>query len=120
MNFYRKMNHKLNQAGIDSFYIINGHAQLGKRFKPLLVKLVNHLCAVAELRRKSYGVEILNFRSSLDHNSEYGWTKLSVYVINEEGEEIFDFTSVASGQRSYWYMFKYLLKQFNRWLNAFA
>ena len=126
MNFYSKMLKRLNESGIylemnsfPSVYVINGQLKLGKKYKPLLVKLVNHLCAVAELRKKNYGTEVLTMRSILDYNAEDRWTKLSVYVYNMEGEEIFDFVSVAGSQRDIWYMFKYLLKEFNRWLYTF-
>lgn len=126
MNFYSKMLKRLNKSGIylemssfPSVYIINGQSKLGKKYKPLLVKLVNHLCAITELRKKNYRVEVLTMRSILDYNAEDRWTKLSVYVYNMEGEKIFDFVSVAGGQRDCWYMFKYLLKEFNRWLYAF-
>ena len=124
MNFYHKMVEKLNEAGIDfginqfySVYIINGHSRLGKKYKPLLVKLVNHLCAVAEMR-KSYRAEILDMRSSLDYNDNEAI--FSVYLQNEEGDIVFDFKATKEGEHPHhWEMFKVFLMEFNRWLNTF-
>ena len=121
--FYATMVERLNDAGIDfglnqfyAVYLINPDAKLGKKFKPLLLKMVNYICDFAE-NNKSYRAEQLDMRSSLNYFDD--WTEFSVYIQNEEGDEIFSFTAVKDDEHpGHWDMFKIFLQQFNGWLYA--
>ena len=121
--FYANMIERLNQAGVDfgmnqyyAVYLINGDSMLGKKYKPLLLKFVNYICDLVE-DAKSYPAEMFDMRSYIDYTEDY--TDFGVYITNEEGDVIFDFTGTVDGEHPHhWEAFKAFLSQFNGWLHA--
>lgn len=99
MNFYKKMEKKLNEnnvyfgdGGQERVYLLNGESKLGKVYKPKMIKLINFIIKIAEKVRDEEG-EVL-YLWLLYNNTFYDAAKLEISLIDEEGVEVFYYSFV--------------------------
>ena len=123
MNAYRNIENKLNETGIEftrnttmSIDLFDGNIiKLGKKFKPLLQKFVNHVCNVAEANkvRKSDEFTLFSFAYPSRDN-------LALEVALYDGSlctEVFSFRDEQYGVKDREKVMKHFLKAFNQWLH---
>lgn len=99
MNFYKKMEKKLNEnnvyfgdGGQERVYLLNGDFQLGKVYKPKMIKLIDYIIKTAEDVRDEEG-EVL-YLWLLYNNTFYGTGKLEIALLDEDGVEVFYYSFV--------------------------